>query len=65
MGKDLQERAKQDNIKKKSALSACVIHFNSLKSGPNQTLHFFSTNLNLQGPNWVGLIEKITQIVFF
>ena len=40
------------------------MHFNILKSGPNQTYNFFLDNFNLQAPKWVSLIEKMTPIIY-
>jgi hypothetical protein len=47
-----------------SVLSAYSIHFNILKSGPNQKYNLFIDNLNLRAIKWVGLIEKKTPTVF-
>ena len=47
-----------------SVFSAYSTQFNILKCGPNQKYNFCIDNFNLNGPKWVGLIEKMTPIVF-
>ena len=41
-----------------------TIHFNILKSGPNQEYNFSLDNFNLQALKWVGPIEQMTPTVF-
>ena len=65
---DLKRTAKK-GFNEKIARILCVfsafyIHFNMLKSDPNQTYDFFIDNFNIQASKWVGLIENMTPIVF-
>ena len=43
---------------------AYSIHFNIMKSGPNQKYNFSLDSFNLEAPKWVSPIKKINQIVF-
>ena len=66
--KDLQRRPKK-GFKEKivqilSVFSAYSIQINILKSGPNQKYNLLIDNFNLKALKWVGLIEKMTPIVF-
>jgi hypothetical protein len=47
-----------------SVFSAYSIHFNILKSGPNQNYNVFIDDYSLQASKWVGLIEKTHQLFF-